>query len=253
MFVIVEDLHFYLIAVPAVLIYGMGKGGLGAGAGAISVPMMSLTIEPLQAAAILLPIICVMDLQVIRLFWGRFDNASLRVLIPATIVGVAIGSLLMGVLPSAGLKVMLGAIAVLFCLDHWSRARRTKPDRTPGEWAGRFWGVVAGITSTHAHAGAPPLSVYLLPKKLDKIVLVGTFGVVFAVLNYVKLIPYTLLGQFDLRNLGTSLILLPLAPVGVWLGFRLLHRFEQVTIYRIMYALLFLTGIKLLYDGWFGA
>ena len=253
MFVIVEDMHFYLVAIPAVLIYGMGKGGLGGGAGAISVPMMSLTIEPLQAAAILLPIICVMDLQVIRLFWGKFDTASLRVLIPSTIVGVAIGSMLMGVLPSAGMKVILGTIAVLFCLDHWTSARRARSDRTPGDWAGRFWGVVAGITSTHAHAGAPPLSVYLLPKKLDKIVLVGTFGVVFAVLNYVKLVPYTLLGQFDLRNLGTSLILLPLAPVGVWLGFRLLHRFEQVTIYRIMYAFLFLTGIKLLYDGWFGA
>jgi len=250
---IVDDWHFYLVAVPAVLIYGLGKGGLGGSAGAISVPMMSLTVEPLQAAAILLPIICVMDLQVIKLFWGKFDKASLRVLIPSTIAGVATGALLMGVLPIAGMRVMLGAIAVLFCLDHWTSARRTRTPRVPGKWAGRFWGVVAGITSTHAHAGAPPLSVYLLPRKLDKIVLAGTFGVILAVLNYVKLVPYTLLGQFDMRNLGTSLILLPLAPIGVWIGFRLLHRIEQVVIYRIIYALLFLTGIKLLYDGWFGS
>lgn len=252
MFVIIGDLHFYFVAIPAVLIYGMGKGGLGGSAGAISVPMMSLTVEPLQAAAILLPIICVMDLQVIKLFWGKFDTASLRVLIPSTIVGVAIGSLLMGVLPSAGIKVLLGTIAVLFCLDHWSKTVRAGTARTPGDWAGRFWGVIAGITSTHVHAGGPPLSVYLLPKNLDKVVLVGTFGAIFAVLNYVKLVPYTLLGQFDLRNLGTSLILLPLAPVGVGLGFRLLHRFEQVMIYRFIYGFLFLTGIKLLYDGWSG-
>jgi len=247
--VFVEDALFYLAAVPAVLIYGMGKGGLGGAAGAVSVPMMSLTIEPVQAAAILLPIICIMDLQVVRLFWGKFDKTSLKIIIPAALLGVAIGASLLGVLPAAGMRLTLGIIAVLFCADYVARLRGEKQRQAPGPWSGRFWGVVAGITSTHVHAGGPPISIYLLPKNLDKVILVGTFGVFFFVLNYVKLVPYTLLGQFDSRNLITSLILLPVAPIGVWLGYRCLHYFEQATIYRLIYAFLFLTGLKLLYDG----
>jgi len=247
--VLVDDVLFYLVAVPAVLIYGMGKGGLGGAAGAVSVPMMSLTIEPVQAAAILLPIICVMDLQVVRLFWGKFDKTSLKIIIPAALVGVAIGASLLGVLPAAGMRLMLGTIAVLFCIDYVARGRGEKLRKPPGPWSGRFWGIIAGITSTHVHAGGPPISIYLLPKKLDKVILVGTFGVFFFVLNYVKLIPYTLLDQFDSRNLVTSLVLLPLAPIGVWLGYRFLHYFDQETIYRTIYAFLFVTGLKLLYDG----
>jgi len=245
----IEDVAFYLAAVPAVLIYGMGKGGIGGSAGAVSVPLMSLTIEPVQAAAILLPIICVMDLQVVKLFWGRFDVQSLKIIIPAAIVGVGIGASLLGVLPTSGMKLFLGVIAILFCLDYYTAATRKQQRQPPGPWAGRFWGVIAGITSTHVHAGAPPISIYLLPKNLDKVVLVGTFGVIFFVLNYVKLVPYTMLGQFDARNLGTSLVLLPLAPLGVWMGYRLLHRFEQATIYKLIYAFLLLTGSKLLFDG----
>ncbi|MGI9203571.1 MAG: sulfite exporter TauE/SafE family protein [Woeseiaceae bacterium] len=245
----VEDALFYLAAVPAVLIYGMGKGGLGGAAGAVSVPMMSLTIEPVQAAAILLPIICFMDLQVARLFWGKFDVASLRIIIPAALIGVAIGASLLGVLPAAGMRLTLGIIAVLFCVDYVARRRGEKQRLAPGPWSGRFWGVIAGITSTHVHAGGPPISIYLLPKNLDKVILVGTFGVFFFVLNYVKLIPYAMLGQFDTRNLITSLILLPVAPIGVWLGYRFLHYFDQATIYRTIYAFLFITGLKLLYDG----
>ena len=52
-----SDPWFYLLAIPAVLIYGIGKGGLGGALGILAVPMMALVIPPTQAAAILLPIL----------------------------------------------------------------------------------------------------------------------------------------------------------------------------------------------------
>jgi uncharacterized membrane protein YfcA len=247
--VFIDDFYFYLTAVPAVLIYGMAKGGLGGAAGAVAVPLMSLTTEPIQAAAILLPIIFVMDIHVIKLFWGKFDADSLKIIVPAALLGVVIGALLLGILPTGGIKLLLGVIAIVFCVDFWTRRARQQPRSEPGPWSGRFWAVIAGITSTHIHAGGPAISVYLLAKSLDKIILVGTFGVFFFVLNFAKLIPYTLLGQFDAQNLMTALVLMPLAPVGVRLGYLFLHRFEQAKIYTFIYGLLFLTGIKLLADG----
>ncbi|MEX2373394.1 MAG: TSUP family transporter, partial [Dehalococcoidia bacterium] len=100
-----------------------------------------------------------------------------------------------------------------------------------------------------AHAGGPPLSVYLLPLRLDKTTFVGTTVVYFAVVNYAKLIPYGLLGQFDATNLTTSAVLLPLAPVGVALGVILHRRLREDVLYDVVYAALLVTGLKLLWDG----
>jgi len=112
-----------------------------------------------------------------------------------------------------------------------------------------FWSSVSGLTSTIAHAGGPPLSIYLLPLRLDKAVMVGTTVVFFAVINLVKLVPYAWLGLFDGRNLATSLALAPLAPVGIWMGVNLMRRIPETVFYRICYAILAVVGVKLLWDG----
>ena len=49
--------------------------------------------------------------------------------------------------------------------------------------------------------------------------------------------------------MATSLVLLPLAPIGVAMGVRLARRINQVLFYRFLYTGMFLTGVKLLWDG----
>lgn len=244
----ITDPLFYAAAIPAVLLYGMGKGGLGGAPGAIAVPLMTLAIDPVSAAAILLPIICIMDLHVIKLFWGKYDKRILRIIVPASLVGVAAATFLLDALSVDQIKALVGVIAVGFCLQKW--LGWNEANRQPANTAsGVFWGVLAGFTSTHIHAGGPPISVYLLTQKLDKIKLVGTLGVFFAVLNYVKLVPYTYLGQFDASTLLTSLLLAPLAPIGVRVGYYLVHRLEPDVIFRAIYILLFVSGVRLLFEG----
>lgn len=119
----------------------------------------------------------------------------------------------------------------------------------PSAARGFFWSTLSGLTSTIAHAGGPPLSVYLLPQRLDKAVLVGTTVIFFAVINAVKLVPYAWLDLFDARNLTTSLALAPLAPVGIWVGYGLMHRIPEFLFYRICYAVLLVVGVRLLWEG----
>ncbi len=66
------DPWFYLVAVPAVLLYGIAKGGFGGAISIVSVPMMALMMPPTQAAAILLPILVVMDALVVKAYWGVY-------------------------------------------------------------------------------------------------------------------------------------------------------------------------------------
>ncbi|MDX2481142.1 MAG: sulfite exporter TauE/SafE family protein [Desulfuromusa sp.] len=244
----ITDPYFYLIAIPAVLLYGMAKGGLGPGIGALVVPSLALVISPVQAAAIMLPILCVMDIFAVHRFRGQYDRKQLNILVPSAIVGIIIASLFMGHMSADSIRLLIGIISLAFCLNHWF-GRRASKHKKGGPISGYFWGILSGFTSTQIHAGGPPLSIYLLPQNLDKVTLIGTMAVFFTIVNYLKLIPYTLLGLFDPANLMTSIILMPLAPVGVKMGYVVLQKVSQTTIYRFLYVVLFLSGIKLCIDG----
>ena len=247
---IITDPYFYMLAIPAVLLYGMAKGGLGPAVGSITVPALSLVIHPVQAAALMLPILCVMDIFAVWNFRRQFDTHHLKILLPAGIAGIVIASLLMGHLPPNAIRLFIGVIAIAFCLNYWFNGGSRKKKKG-GRFSGYLWGTVAGFTSTQIHAGGPPISIYLLPQNLDKVMLMGTLAVFFAVMNYLKLIPYTFLGAFSSENLLTSAVLMPLAPIGVKLGYLVLHKVSQKIIYRFLYIALFFSGAKLLYDGIF--
>ena len=107
----------------------------------------------------------------------------------------------------------------------------------------------SGFTSFTIHAGGLPLSFYLLPMKLDRRIYVSTLAIVFLALNLFKTIPYAYFGQINFDNLLTSFLLLPLAPIGVYVGAYLTERVSQEIFYSITHFCLILTGSKLIYDG----
>lgn len=241
---------FYVTAFLAVLISGISKGGFGGGLGILAVPLMALTVGPVQAAAIMLPILCFMDLIGLWAYRGRWDAVSLRILLPAAMVGILLGTFSFGMLSADAVRLLLGLIAVGFVLYYWlSPARSGLQAASHNLVSGGFWGTVAGYTSFVAHAGGPPIQVYLLPRQPDKTLYQATTVVFFIVVNYVKLVPYALLGQFSAPNLWAAASLLPVACFGMWLGIWLHDKVPVRLFFRLCYAFLLLTGLKLLYDG----
>lgn len=232
----------------AVLVTGISKSGFGGGLGVLAVPIMALYISPLQAAAIMLPILCVMDALNVWVYRKTWDRVSLRILLPPALIGVFVGALTFRYLSDAHIRIMVGLIAVVFSALFFFR-RNTTERREPNIVRGSFWGLIAGFVSFGVHAGAPPANVYLLPLRLDKTVFVGTLVVLFAIINYVKLIPYAMLGQLNSGNLLTALALAPLIPIGTWLGVKLHHMIPERPFYLVCYGLLSVMGAKLLYDG----
>ena len=237
---------FWLVAVIAVLITGIGKSGFAGGVGVLAVPLMSLYIDPRQAAAIMLPLLICMDFFSVRVWYGKQDNRQLRLLLPAAAVGILIGYLLYDWLDANVIKTLVGLVAVVFALWGLSRVATVGDVRPGNPWWGRFCGAMTGFTSFMAHAGGPPLSLYMLPLRLPREQYLATVVLMMTGVNLIKLVPYAALGQLGFGNLLTGLVLMPLAWLGVRLGVQLQSRINDIWFYRLIYSALLLIGVKLL-------
>ncbi|NRR32899.1 sulfite exporter TauE/SafE family protein [Oxalobacteraceae bacterium] len=246
---LITDPLFYLAAIPAVYLLGISKGGFAGAIGGLGVPLMALAISPVRAAAILLPLMCCMDLVGFRLYYGKWDIANLRIMLPGALAGIVIGALTFGMFSEARIRILIGAIAVIFTIHSWLGAAARQAPAGRSLFKGTLWSGVSGFTSFVAHAGGPPVMVYMLPQRLAKAQYVATVSLFFMVVNAIKLVPYAWLGQFTLPNLLTSLVLLPLVPLGVRSGMWLQEHINTTWFYRISQAALLLSGVQLIYQG----
>jgi hypothetical protein len=246
----VTDPWFYLLAIPALLLTSISKGGFGAGLGVLAVPLMALRLPVPQVIAIILPIICLMDLASVWSYRGQWDTAILRVCLPSALVGILLGWISFGVLPEVWLRLIVGVAAVGFPIQRWlATARRRADDGERKPLYGVWWATVSGFTSFLANAGGPPFSIYLLGLRLEKTPLVGTTALFFAVVNFSKLMPFVLLGLFTRTSLLTALIISPVALIGIWLGLRLHRRLNLQIFYGVSYALVVMLGAKFAYSS----
>ena len=247
-FPLITDPFFYAVAIPAVLMLSISKSGFGAGFGSLAVPVMALAVTVPQAAAILMPLLLLMDLLGLAAFRKDFDMKFLKFLIPCGLVGTLVGALLFKMLDAKVVAGIVGVFTLLFLAQRLLFP--PKPNSPPPpKWLGAILTATSGFTSFVAHAGGPPISAYVIPLRLSPIKFTATMASFFFVINLSKWLPYAWLGLLDLRNMATSVVLLPLAPVGVWIGVRLAKSISPLWFYRFLYLGMFLTGIKLLWDG----
>ena len=247
-FPVVTDPFFYAVSIPAVLLIGVSKSGFGAGFGSLAVPLMALAVTVPQAAAMLMPVLLVTDLLGLAAFRKHFDRGLIRFLLPWGLLGTLVGTFSFKLLDARLVAGVVGIFTLLFLAQRLLFPPR--PDSPhPPTWLGAILTTMAGFTSFIAHSGGPPVNAYVIPMRLAPLVFAATMSVFFAVLNLSKWIPYAWLGLLDMRNMATSLALLPFAPIGVWVGVRLAHRIKPLLFYRLVYAGMFLTGLKLVWDG----
>ena len=241
------DFYFYFFASLGVFVFGISKGGVPGPIAMLAVPVMSFVMSPLQAAGILLPLLIIMDFSAIYLYWKKWINRILKIIIPASIIGILFGTLTFEFTNEDQIRIMVGIISIIFVLVSFIQKNNylLKPTR----FKGYFWSSVAGYTSFLIHAGNPPINFYMLPLKLDKISFIGTMTLAFMVINLVKLVPYYYVGLLAPSNLMISLYLLPLAFISVLIGYFLQKKIPEKLFFNIVYVLLFLSGCKLIYDG----
>lgn len=242
--------EFWYLASFAVVFIGIAKAGFGGGAGMVGTPLIALAVPVTDAAALLLPLLIVCDVFSVWHYRGGFERRSAFLLAAGALVGIAVGAFFFRTFSDNErvLQVGLGILAVGFVAFQVSRALISGylEAHRPRAAEGVAMGAAAGFLSTLAHAGGPPVTMYLLPQKLERSLFVGTTVIFFAIVNAVKLIPYVGMGLLRSEHLATIALLAPLSFVGVRLGIALNRRFSDRWFNRVVYTILLLTGIQLI-------
>jgi uncharacterized membrane protein YfcA len=244
---IISDPYFYCAAIPAVILLGLSKGGF-VSVGMTATPLLALYLPPLEAAALLLPVLISQDLISIYVYRRDWDASNLKVLIPGAVIGMACGWLIASHVSDNAVRIAIGSIGLSFVGYMWLRRAIVEPSRMSAA-SGVFWGALSGFTSFMTQGGSPPFQVYVLPQRLPKLVLVGTTTMFFSAVNAMKVVPYFMLGQFTPVNLSTSLALLPVAVGANFIGVWLVRHTPTYLFYRIAYTLLLLISLTLLWQG----
>ena len=245
----IVDPSFYAVALPAVVLYGFSKGGFS-GVGLLSVPLMSMVMSPVQAAAILLPVLLVQDVVTIYAYRHDWDRQTLIMTLPGALVGIGLGAATAAIVSNDLIRLAIGCLALAFCLNYWLGQRRGAEVAVPHASApAAVLSTIAGYTSFVLHAGGPPFNMYALPRLIEPVRFVGTAGVFFGLLNIIKVPPYFLLGQFNVNNLLLSAVLVPVAVLGNVAGIWLVRRLPKEKFFSAVYALTALVGAKLIVDG----
>ena len=242
------NLIFFLAVVPAIILYGIAKSGLGGSISLISVPLMTLVMPLSQALAIILPILIFSDIIAVYRFRKEFDFSTLKLIVPFAGIGIFIGSLTFSYFSEDILKFIVGLMGFLFTA-HYFLFKKNKAEKSAKNFLkGGVCSAIAGFTSFCVHAGGTPPSIYLLPLRMKKEVYVGTRVIFFTFVNLIKLPFYIYLSMVNFQTLKQSMILLPLAIIGIYIGYKILKIIDEKLFYNILYVLILLTSSRLIYD-----
>ena len=242
------NLTFFLAVVPAIVLYGIAKSGLGGSISLISVPLMTLVMPLSQALAIILPILIFSDMVAVYRFRKEFDLITLKLIVPFAGIVILIGSLTFSYFSEDILKFIVGVMGFLFTA-HYFIFKKNKDEKSKRNiLKGGLCSSIAGFTSFCVHAGGTPTSIYLLPLRLKKEIYVGTRVIFFTFVNLIKLPFYLHLSMLNLQTFKQSMILLPLAVFGIYIGYKILKIIDEKLFYNILYVLILVTSSKLIYD-----
>ena len=239
---------FFISVVPAIILYGIAKSGLGGSISLISVPLMTVVMPLQQALAIILPILIFSDIIAVYRFRREFNFSILKVIVPFAAVGIIIGSLTFSYFSENLLKFIVGIMGFLFA-GHYFLFKKEKTTLSKQNFLkGAICSSIAGFSSFCVHSGGTPTSLYLLPLRLKKEIYVGTRVIFFCFVNLFKLPLYIFLSMMSFDTLYQSISLLPLAVIGIFIGYKLLKIIEENLFYNIIYALILISSTKLIID-----
>ena len=242
------DLLFFICVVPAIIIFGIAKSGLGGSIALISIPLMTVVMPLGQALAVILPILILSDFIAVYRFRKEFDLDTLKLIVPFSAIGIFVGSVTFSYFSEDLLKFIIGLMGFLFSAQYFLFKKNKNISTKKSFIKGSICSTFAGFTSFCVHAGGTPTSIYLLPLRMKKEIYVGTRVIFFTFVNLIKFPFYISLSMITHDSLKQSMMLFPLSVIGILVGYQILKYIEENIFYNIIYILILISSSRLLYS-----
>jgi hypothetical protein len=229
------------IAFAGALIFGI----TGFGSALVTIPLATHLVSLKFALALF----AVTDLvSALRVGFENPRNAVRREwtrLVPMIVVGTVLGVTLLVNMPRSTGMMLLGAFVLSYSV--YSFVHKGQGKVISGRWA---WlaGLAGGLTSTLFGAGGPPYAIYLSHRALTKEQFRATMG--FATMSSISLrvTAFLITGLLlDPAVWLTALFVAPAVLLGLHAARRIFTRIPRELLMRAVSALLFATGISLLW------
>jgi uncharacterized membrane protein YfcA len=150
------NLLFFFTVIPAIILYGIAKSGLGGSMTLISIPLMTIVMPLSQALGIILPILIFSDFIATYKYRKEFDLVTLKLMIPFAAIGIIIGSLTFSFFSEELLKFIIGLMGFIFA-GHYFFFKKNKEAKSQKNFLkGGICSTIAGFTSFCVHAGGTP-------------------------------------------------------------------------------------------------
>ncbi len=239
-----------LFAIVGILV-GLSKGGLGGPVPvALTVPLMTLIIEPQVAVALVLPLLIFADIFALYFYWRQWDRRLIALMLAPGLIGVAAGALALYVIDATTLKRVIGGLTLLALAFKIASDRIAALAYQPRTWHGYFAGWASGFGSTLANVGAPPFTAYLLLQpKMTPRRFIGTTTLFFAAMNLTKVPGFIALDLFDYERLLRIVWVFLLIPPAVFAARYLIDRINKRVFELMMMIPLAALSVYLLLSG----
>jgi uncharacterized membrane protein YfcA len=228
-----------IVALFAALLAGIITGLTGFGLAMISTPILLFVYEP--RTVIVLTVILSIFISV-AVVWDSWHDArwrlALALLVPA-LLGVVVGTVVLGAIDPVYIRLAIGAIVV------FSALLLVKDFKLPGantRWGTIVAGSASGALTTSTGLAAPPIVLLMAARGLPKHEFRGTSVLYFLPLSVAGLVVLAVRGLIEAPEVPLGLALVPAAIVGKAIGTRLLEHVPEKAFRTITLGLVILTG-----------
>jgi len=213
------DASHWFLAAAAALGLGISRYGFP-GIYMLVVVGFAQAMPGTASMAAIQPLILFGNALVLRALLQQVCWIELRRILPASLLGVAIGIIVVRWIPVSGLNRVVGALVLLQVI--WFALQKFLPQFTAKFTAGNgsVWGIgiMVGVATMVANVATPILTMHLLSAKLVREEFAATLAGIFFVLTLVKFPVTFAMGFYGGGELMMDLAMIPLVAIGLPLG-----------------------------------
>ena len=246
------DFSYYIIVSICVLLFAISKSGFsGGGLALMSVTILSINYGPIKAISILMPLLIVCDFMASYLNRKYFDTKIILGLLPFSLIGVILGTLLFKFINLNAMSIFIGLMLLIYSLFNYLLTKSILKT-IPLKGSKTFWGTLSGFTSFCLHSGGLPMNAYLLSQYKKKTEFVATLVFSMAIINISKIAPYFYLDILSMKQIQEYMLFSPIAIFGVMLGHWMNKKLSDKSFFLIINIFIVLASLRLIYEGYVG-